>query len=181
MAAGRLSQFKPQEVASLIWGYAKLGFNPGNLLTSKIVGEVAARPGAFKTMELCIILWAFAVLLVRDEGFMELFVEEVSRPERLRSMRPQCIANTMWAYGKFNQAINSGGEVPLVPSQSFVDTLMAMSRSRLGDFKPQELCQLIYAAAALDFVDSDLFDAVAEEAMSRLGSFKAQELVMLGE
>jgi hypothetical protein len=76
-AEGRVHEFTPQEVANLLWAYAKLQYKPPHMLlvalwegvgggssSSSGGSDASTRLSAFKPQELSMLVWALASLKV---------------------------------------------------------------------------------------------------------------------
>jgi len=175
LAGPMFSNFKPQEIANIFWGYAKLDLQPGNKLLDFMATEIRKRNKKFKTMELCILLWSLAVLDIWMETFIYTFAIQLTETDHRKYFRTQCIANTIWAYGKILALPQSKD---LLTYRCFLLDILSLANDMLQHFKPQELVQLICTIAQLNYTDVSLHDTVADYSISRLCAFKNRELVL---
>lgn len=100
---------------------------------------------------------------------------ELTKPERRGTMRAQCIANTIWCYGKL---MVSSHRVESLSYKYFILNMLYLANDMLPYFKPQELGQLGYTAAKLNYLDASLYDAVVDYTISRLSIFTNRELTL---
>ena len=79
--------------------------------------------------------------------------------------------------GRFGQPSIGRGAIPGVRSlwsPALFDTLGASAAARIGEFKAQEMCNLVWAHATIGAPCPSLLDAVGREAVPRLGEFQPQ-------
>jgi hypothetical protein len=77
-AVASAGEFKPQEVANLMWALATLGVEPGAELATAISRRAVASAGEFKPQEVSILMWALAVFSGEDLACCSLWLDAIS-------------------------------------------------------------------------------------------------------
>merc|ERR1711920_1084239 len=95
-----LSLFKPSEITTYFWGFAKLRLQPSNIIINHIIKKVELNSSCFSTTELCTLLWSFAALGIYNQSLLKHFTIELNTHERIVNLRPHSMSNIIWAYGK---------------------------------------------------------------------------------
>ena len=100
-AAKTLDDFKPQDLATTAWAFAKMKNKPGWLLLSALEDRVAATATEFNSQDVAMTLWAFAKIGARPR---ELVLRALLlRAEAIAAnFNAQDIANTLWAVATFD-------------------------------------------------------------------------------
>ncbi len=75
MCAG---EFKPQDVANLMWALATLGVDPGAELATAMSRRAVASAGEFNQQEVANLMWALAVLSCEDLVFRNVWIHAIS-------------------------------------------------------------------------------------------------------
>ena len=121
-------QFDPQGVANLMWAFAKLGMDPG-----EVVGAMSRRAvaiaGQFNAQNVANLMWAYAALGVAPG---EDVVPAMSRRAVAIAgqFNPQDMVNLMWAFAVLG--IETGEELALILSSNLY----------AGAFNLEDMCQL---------------------------------------
>merc|ERR1712113_17479 len=173
-----LPLFKPSEITTYLWGFAKLRLQPGNVIMGHIIKEVEFKSSCFSSTELCILLWSFATLSIYNKNFLKYLTIELNTYERIVNLKTYCISNIIWAYGKLiNDTIPK--YQPALRIESLLFNMLAQAQKTLQHFRPKELVKLIYAVAVLNHVDSTLFMGLAKKINLCIKYFSTSELVLL--
>jgi hypothetical protein len=142
--------FKPFELSSLIWGFAKIGSEDGGITCIRTLFRAAADRTldsikCFTVRSLATIAWAFAKARQHSARFFRLLAGEISL--KVGDANSQEIANTAWAFGTAGQR-----EVKLF------NCLAEAALPALEHFKCQEISNLLWGFATKDFFHQALFE-----------------------
>ena len=77
-ASETVGDFKPQEVANLMWALATLGVDPGAELATAMSRRAVASAGEFKQQDVANLMWALAVLSCEDQACCYMWVHALS-------------------------------------------------------------------------------------------------------
>jgi hypothetical protein len=71
-------EFKPQNVANLMWALATLGLEPGAELATAMSGQAVASAGEFKPQGVANLMWALAVISFEDQACCTIWADAIS-------------------------------------------------------------------------------------------------------
>jgi len=175
-AVQTMHAFTPQSVANFIWAFATLGHPPDAAFLRAAVAHSTSKLDQWAPQNLSNVAWAFGTL--KDESliktylptFLPAIVAEVtsrlSTPEKEKDFSRQHLANYFWALAVTEY--NPGA----VALRALLDSL----QKRVSFCIPQELSNVVWSAAKLQFYDGHFMDAFADEAVSRIEEFTQQNL-----
>ncbi|KAJ1447313.1 hypothetical protein M885DRAFT_472044 [Pelagophyceae sp. CCMP2097] len=163
----------PQELANILWAYAKLGHRRDDLflqlesaaleLGRPLDGDVAF--AGFKPQELSNLAWAFATARVPSES---LFAGPFSEAVMLRvdEFNAQELANTAWAFAKQGFCSRTNPKL-------FAALGKAALATNFADFNAQNLSNMCWAFAASPNTRGEPSNAVASQRRAELPVFAA--------
>lgn len=166
LAVGDMAAFKPFELSTMLWAFAKLGSMESGSWGAKGVFQAAASH-IVKNMQhfgfrcLATTVWAFATAKQRHARLFRAVAAHMV--PMAHAANCQEMANTAWAYGTadFHDA------------QLFHE-LAEQAMTRLEDFKPQELSNILWGFATNGFFH-EVFYSAASRSVQRM-SLQAQHL-----
>lgn len=164
-ACQKISQFKPAEVAMLTWAFAVAGLQKTDLMTQ--IGElVAKRVNSFSAPQLSHIAWAFGALSLRHGEFNKAVSAYVQM--NADAFKAQGLSNIVWAFAM----VTFCDEVLLrrVAPQIARDA---------AELRPLALARCAWAYRVLGVRASELFAALAAEALAKVDEFPTKALVKL--
>lgn len=149
LALATMRHFKPFEVSSLLWAFAKLGTGDNMVESAKVLFDASASHimdnlRQFSFRSLATIIWAFATAKQHAARLFAIIAAQMCRT--VQSANSQEIANTAWAFGTLNFRHN---QLQLC--------LAEMALVRLVEFKPQEISNMLWGFATNDFFHEALF------------------------
>ena len=147
--------FKPVDLASALWAFAKLQTQPGEELTRELLAQGLARLQDFKAQDVANTLWAVASLeLPVGREAVGMLVGALRG--RYADLDPQHFAHVFWALARLQH--RAPGPV--------LTALLSASRQRMREFAPRELCALAWALQELEHNPGEpwLALAVAQQA-----------------
>ncbi|KAL9182955.1 hypothetical protein ACHAXT_004234 [Thalassiosira profunda] len=161
------SGFNPQEMASVLWAFAKAKRGDGALfnvvaeeLMKQTESEMARGGKGPKPQELSNTIWAFATAGVRGETQVELVkfiadaLDEGDGQFFGYQFKPQEFSNTAWALATLHSRRSAGSGVEVIEDDGIVRILRWVAKSlveRVDSFKPQELSNTIWAFSTMGF------------------------------
>jgi hypothetical protein len=154
VAHAQLSFFKPFELSSILWAFAKLGdVDPVVRVCSGPLFTAAARTIKERTHEFsyrCLVMsaWAFASLGMRDVALFRSIADQMVHNTHEASCSE--LAQTAWAFGMVS-----------IRDDALFAKMAESARQRLRGFKKQELADLIWSCDVVGFYDARLFEASA--------------------
>jgi type IV secretory pathway VirB3-like protein len=158
--------FKPQEIANLLWAFATAGVPPDAALVGLMSSAAVSKSKDFKPQAISNLMWAFSTMNVPlDTVLVQAMTSEaVSKSEQFE---PQAISNLMWAFA------TSG--VP--PDAALVRAMSLAAVSKSTDFDPQAIANLMWALAKLGVPpDAALVRAMSSEAVLKSRDFLPQAM-----
>lgn len=108
-------------------------------------------------------LWAFAVLLFRQEGILCLLCRYAAA--RLAMFLPQNVSNSVWALGTVGY-----------PHDELLDLVPEHVAANIRDYSPQDLSNTCWAFARLQKPCDALFRAILAESLVQLWRFQPQNM-----
>lgn len=112
-----------------------------------------------------------------EEFLLELVLHTISYLPRLDARQ---LANSTWAIARLREAGRFGDELEVTLFKSFVPLLCDRALSVMGEFKPQELCLLLYGLSRLGARPGTRWlTAFSEACLTRFGEFNAQDLALV--
>eukprot|EP00956_Cyclotella_meneghiniana_P043162 scaffold255384_cov79-Cyclotella_meneghiniana.AAC.1 len=164
-----IHQFNEQDLAIMIWSYAKLKVDNPRLFQS--VGDAVASKRdliEFAPQNLANIVWAYAANSILHPNLFLKIGDAVASKHDLSAFKPQDFANIVWAYATTN--VQHAGLF-----QNVGDSIAAMDDLR--SFKPQDFANIVWAYATNKTKYHGLFQTVGDSivAMDDLRSFKPQD------
>lgn len=169
-ALPNLHEFKPFELANLVWGFTKLGHG-SELFFNTIAEHVCQRQmGTFGLQDICMVAWSFATRHDRrlngitHQLFSSIATEVSANCDKAT---PQEIAMTFWSFAKIG----------------YKDTALFMGlastvlwRQLLGNFKPQEMSNTAWAFATAGIKHDELFFELARFSLQKRNSMVPQNV-----
>mmetsp|Transcript_11288 Transcript_11288/g.32009 ORF Transcript_11288/g.32009 Transcript_11288/m.32009 type:complete len:593 (+) Transcript_11288:1550-3328(+) len=160
-----LNDYEPQNFANIVWGFGKLGYDPGSAI-DYLAREIGFRLPAFSSQELFNTVWGLAKLRRQPEGdLLELLGTEAAR--RVNEFTTQELGNTAWAYARLER-----------PHPALFRALTAAAAPRLPSFQLQHLVNLLWALSQLQHEAPELLPKLVDELRSRVGDMRGQHLAM---
>lgn len=171
-----LAHARPQELANLAVGLARLGWEPGHEVWQRLVAHAGAAahaagaPGGFNAQEVANLLWALAVAQpgtgASDAGGQ--------LPQQLQHM-----ARPAQQPGELQAPLPPPQQRAGKALQMLLASLWAPSPRWLPTARPQELCNIAWALATLGVPPSSApLDALASALLAQLGSCSPRDLCM---
>jgi hypothetical protein len=154
LAEMSIVDFKPFELATLLWAFAKLGAADAAVREwseplFQVSGDhILQQADRFNFRCHVMIVWAFAT--ARNKS-TRLFGDIARRMvPRMHTASCQELANTAWSFSTVG-----------VYEEGLFSELASSALLMLSEFKPQELSILLWSFAAIGFVHEDFFDNAA--------------------
>ena len=96
-----LEDFKPQQLATLVWSFATVGVSHP-LLFEKVADHIISLDnlGAIKPQQLSDLVWAFAKAEVFHPGLFEKVASHIVALDDLNELMPHQISNFVWAFSQ---------------------------------------------------------------------------------
>jgi hypothetical protein len=159
--------FNPQEMASVLWAYAKSN-RADDALFSTVAAELIRQTGyelerggqGPRPQELSNTIWAFATAGIRGEQQIELVkfaADALDEGEGLffgNAFKPQELANTGWALATLHSKRSEGTSTEAVEDDGIVRILRWIAKDimqRVESFKPQEISNSVWAFSTVGF------------------------------
>eukprot|EP00986_Skeletonema_menzelii_P013287 scaffold7617_cov240-Skeletonema_menzelii.AAC.2 len=159
--------FNPQEMASVLWAYAKSN-RADNALFSTVAAELIRQTGyalerggqAPRPQELSNTIWAFATAGIRGEQQIELVkfaANALDEGEGLffgNEFKPQELANTGWALATLHSKRGEGTSTEAIEDDGIVRILRWIAKDimkRVQSYKPQEISNSVWAFSTVGF------------------------------
>lgn len=125
------------------------------------------------------IVWAMGKLRIHDPQLLKATVDMVNSMMTRGLLDAFGLANVAWALATLHQHSTSTSVETIAFSEqhaSLLDTLASKACEHPELFKPQELCNLLWAFATLKVRHAKLFERFADTAASRMREFTPQGL-----
>jgi hypothetical protein len=167
-ALPNLLEFKPFELANLVWGFTKLGHGSEHFFNSIAEHVCQRQMGTFGLQDICMVAWSFASSRRLNNTTNQLFFSiatEVSANADIAT--PQEIAMTFWSFAK----IGYKDTALFMRLASIV-----MQRQLLGKFNPQEISNTAWAFATASIKHEALFFEVAKFSVFKQGQMVPQNV-----
>jgi len=203
LAAPELDQVKTFELSNMLWAYAKLELASVELLRSAVERLLRRREGEFTVQCLSTIAWSFATGRFNSPHLMSSIAKELK--EHPSDMKPQEIANTLWALAKcpcdcaglfevLGRTVASQGTIWMFKAQELSSTLWAFATARLkcpaffelaevaavqrkSEMSPQNISNILWAFAKLRARPHPSFaPSMLSETTPQFERHKAQEI-----
>eukprot|EP00985_Skeletonema_marinoi_P001291 scaffold517_cov140-Skeletonema_marinoi.AAC.4 len=159
--------FNPQEMASVLWAYAKAN-RADDALFSTVAAELIRQTGYAlerggqgpRPQELSNTIWAFATAGIRGEQQIELVkfaANALDEGEGLffgNEFKPQELANTGWALATLHSKRGEGTSTETVEDDGIVRILRWVAKDimqRVDSYKPQEISNSVWAFSTVGF------------------------------
>ena len=159
--------FNPQEMASVLWAYAKSN-RADDALFSTVAAELIRQTGYAlerggqgpRPQELSNTIWAFATAGIRGEQQIELVkfaADALDDGGGLffgNAFKPQELANTGWALATLHSKRSEGTSTEAVEDDGIVRILRWVAKDimqRVESFKPQEISNSVWAFSTVGF------------------------------
>mmetsp|Transcript_33227 Transcript_33227/g.69905 ORF Transcript_33227/g.69905 Transcript_33227/m.69905 type:complete len:883 (+) Transcript_33227:64-2712(+) len=168
----KIMQFKPQELANVVWSFEKVGQSNPRLF-EEVADQILSLDdiGKFKPQELSNIVLAFAKAGEKNpELFRKLAEHMVALPD-FGWFNSQDLSTIVWSFAK---AEESNPTAPLF--KKVADHIVALDH--LHSFQPRHISMIVWAYATAKDSNQRLFGKVADHiiALDNLSAFKPQEL-----
>lgn len=154
LAAAHMTEFKPFELSSLLWGFARLcevepaGRSSCSLLFERAVVHVAQKMEEFTFRCLVMLVWAFAEMGHHDPSLFRAMSPNLSKMMRVASCSE--VATIVHAYG-----------VAGARQDKLFSDVAQKAASRLSGFEPRELVDLAVGFARNSFFHRGFLDSAA--------------------
>ncbi|WIA30430.1 hypothetical protein OEZ86_000514 [Tetradesmus obliquus] len=153
----RLSEFKPQEVCMLLYGYGHLR-QCSPVLLEGVAAACSSRLHEFSSQDLCVTLWSYG--MVQYSPADTTLFDNACRVLLSRANRLLPLELTM--------AIKGFARAGYQPPPEFMRQVAQLAMQKLHQFSPMEYSQLLWAYAALGYRDVALFEAVVGHTINAL-------------
>mmetsp|Transcript_41437 Transcript_41437/g.96334 ORF Transcript_41437/g.96334 Transcript_41437/m.96334 type:complete len:787 (+) Transcript_41437:2478-4838(+) len=153
-AQGQVKNFKPFELSTILWSYAKMSTsNPDACSCARPLFEAAAAcvPGLLEEFTLrCLvtIVWSYATFRHKEEALFQSVGDHLISQVHTASTGE--LANTAWSYGLLQ-----------IQHDRLFQELARRANVRLQDFKTQEITGLMWGFAANNFFQTAFFNNAA--------------------
>mmetsp|Transcript_136069 Transcript_136069/g.322487 ORF Transcript_136069/g.322487 Transcript_136069/m.322487 type:complete len:783 (+) Transcript_136069:89-2437(+) len=150
-AQGQVRNFKPFELSTILWSYAKLStLNPDACSCARPLFEAAAScvPGLLEEFTLrCLvtIVWSYATFRQKEEALFQSIGDHLI--SQVHTANCGELANTAWAYGLLQ-----------IQHERLFQELARRATVRLQDFKQQEVAGIMWGFAANNFFQAAFFN-----------------------
>ena len=168
-------EFNGQSTGNMVWAFAHLDHPmPPNLLKA-MASRVPCDYEEWTAQNLANLAWGMTVLkdeeVNRDNDviFFSVSKEIESRlvaPSKLVEFTTQNLSNYFWSLGSRR----------VKKSRSSLDALMGIYSTMLHQFKPQELANITWACARLQYYNVEVLDRIGDLVSSKMDSFEGQNL-----
>jgi len=161
-----VGNFKPQEVANVLWALATMGQKADRGLLEAIQGRATATAGDFKPQEVANVLWALATMgESADRGLLEAIQGQATATAK--DFKPQEVSNMLWALAVMGESVDRG----------LLEAMQRQATATAGSFKPQGVANVLWALAMMgESADRGLLEAMGSQATATAGDFKPQEV-----
>jgi len=147
LARDQLPYFKPFELASTVWAFAKLGALHPVIRDMTLDLQCAAVPHVVAVLDklglrfLSMVAWAFAATGLRDEALFGRFACKIMPLVRRAECAPELLVDLAWAF-------SSAG----VRHEQLLAEIASRSRRQGGMFEPSQMAELrqIFSSERLD-------------------------------
>lgn len=150
-AQGQVRNFKPFELSTILWSYAKLStLNPDACSCARPLFEAAAScvPGLLEEFTLrCLvtIVWSYATFRQKEEALFQSIGDHLI--SQVHTANCGELANAAWAYGLLQ-----------IQHERLFQELARRATVRLQDFKQQEVAGIMWGFAANNFFQAAFFN-----------------------
>jgi hypothetical protein len=156
-----INDFKPFELSTILWGFAKLGVAEGTTAMRAWSEPLFQASGCYilenadKFSFRCqvMITWAFATARQNNAALFHAVVGTMT--QKIYTASCHELANTAWSFSTVG-----------VYEEALLTELASRAMLVLSDFEPQELSIMLWSFAAIGFVHEDFFDNAAMLACS---------------
>ena len=160
--------FDSNQLASVIWAFARLGHHPGEDLVSTAYTTLVRDVASFSNKYLAWIVWGLASLghIARPRDLPGLI--EAIQP-RIPTMVPVVLANIAWSFATWDY----------IPSSAFIEVLGDTAAKNCTYFEPQGISILSWSFARFKCCHRPFLTAAVNDCLERkdrLHSFEAQHL-----
>ncbi|KXZ47984.1 hypothetical protein GPECTOR_31g346 [Gonium pectorale] len=150
-ALHKLDGFTAQGLSNLAWAMATAGAPQPRLFEALSRQAITLAP-SFNAQNCSVTLWAAATLRHGDAALFDALLERLAAEVEAEGCEPQNLANALWAVARMGH--------PLPPAQA--SSLVLHAVRLLPRMSQQELCNTMWAVAALDLMDERLFAAFCD-------------------
>ena len=174
-AERKVAEFTPVGLSSLLWGLAKLSYQPSRLLYASLLSTCIRRLPEFKPKDLAIVMWACTKLDLQLE------------PPKLDAMllhiqhnMAECNAHSLCL---IVYALTSLGHQPA--EEWLLAFVRMVSGPRLAQFSPQGLSQMLWGLARLECRGlaaaslATLCSCAADQVVQDLQAYNGADVVMV--
>eukprot|EP00879_Flechtneria_rotunda_P006530 GHRR01006863.1.p1 GENE.GHRR01006863.1~~GHRR01006863.1.p1 ORF type:complete len:835 (+),score=329.03 GHRR01006863.1:732-3236(+) len=155
-----------QEVTNVLWALSKIGAagTSRRTLLEGLIEMTLWRLPEFKVQELAVVVYSCGRLRLRLPLQLVKITNHIAA--RLPELSPLDAAHVMWGCAKLD----------FKPDESLLEHLPHAMAHRLGEFKPQEVCNLLYGYGHLQHEHPVLLEGMATACTPRLHEFSTQDL-----
>eukprot|EP00301_Raphidiophrys_heterophryoidea_P005091 c12172_g1_i1.p1 GENE.c12172_g1_i1~~c12172_g1_i1.p1 ORF type:complete len:1757 (+),score=438.88 c12172_g1_i1:2-5272(+) len=158
-------ELAPQQIASLMFAFAKMGIADDELL-GHLHSQASSSLQLFSASNLAVLAWGMAKARVRDSRTTFLEIAKLSLL-RISQFTPRDMAMLVWAYAMLRIA-----NVPLL------DALSIAAVANISEFSSRELANMLWAFSILQVQADDLFREATKTIIStHLPHLANQDLV----
>lgn len=153
-----LSDFTPQGLANLLWGFARVGMQPSQRWMDAYLGTCQNQLSGFKPQELSVVLWSLARLKFKLQPVrLKELLQHVS--QHLPQYCAHSLSNVLWALGMWADQR---------PDDAWLSATVAelSSPAKLQNFTDQGLSQSLWALVQLRYELSDAAKASITAALA---------------
>jgi len=166
IAAPRMHELQPFELAQMLWSFAKIGLSAPALFEAAARRVLHRQAGEFKGLSLAMTAWAFAAAGVRNEVlFCSLAAELVQHADDLR---PQELSDTLWACAEMN-----------IDCPALFESFGWAVASKVKVLKLQELADALWALGAAGHTHAAVFAQASPVIMQKRGVLTPQNIANL--
>jgi hypothetical protein len=162
-AMATAGDFKPQNVANVVWALATMGVKPAAGLLEAMQRQAMATAGDFNPHNVANLAWALATMGVKPAAGL---LEAMQGRARATAgdFKPQEVANLLWALATMG----------VTPAAGLLEAMQKQAMATAGDFNPQAVTNLVWAHACFGAPYNQLSGPMAESMAVQLLSIRDQ-------
>jgi len=162
------SQLHPGLLASSVWSWGVLGFNPGRRVLEHMLQEAGASMGDFLPREKTKFIWGLASLRAPPtEAFLRAFEQSVA--STLSEFSAFDLVTVVWSYSMLRMA----------PDEALAASVFLRIREGVGSLTLIGLLNTLWSLATLGHEDAALVQALLDELQGRRAQLKSHHYVKI--
>ncbi|KAJ1470971.1 hypothetical protein T484DRAFT_1916953, partial [Baffinella frigidus] len=163
-ATATVGEFKPQNVANMLWALATMGERADRGLLEAMQRRATATAGDFKPQGVGNVLWALATMGEKvDPGLLKAMQGRAT--ETAGDFKPQEVANVLWALATMGEKADPG----------LLEAMQRRAMATAGEFNSQDVGNVLWALATIgEGADRELLKAMQRRATATAGEYKPQ-------